>query len=578
VASESQDFRFGQPRQSERDAALYVPDLAGMAASNPSEMREVVERFCADRDAMLRFYDVPGSTLHLSRLDEFYEAWQVKLEEIPFASLGVAGRIDWLLLQGRLKYLRAMIERSRKNNSEVADILPISQDLANLQESRREFFKLDPKVTALVLCGMQQKLAAVKEQLSLAPDSVRKSLALRALNKLGELEKILNDWFGFYDGYDPLFGWWNRAPHSLLLSAIADYRRFLRETVLGVKAGEDEPIVGDPIGRDGLAIDLAHDMIPYTPQELINIAEKELTWCLNEWKLVAKETGCGEDWKKALGHIMSDHVLPGEQPELIARQAYEAIHFVAQRDLLTVPPLAIDIWRMGMMTPAAQKVSPFFLGGEQIKVSFPTDSMEHLQKLDSLRANNMHLARATVHHELIPGHHLQGFARERYNPHRKAFNTPFWVEGWALWWEFLLWDLGFPKTPENRGGMLFWRTHRAARVIFSLNFHLGHWTPAQCIEFLVDTVGHDRHTATGEVRRSFNGNYPPLYQAAYMIGAIQFRALHAELVATGRMSIKDFHDRIIIGNQMPVEMVRANLCGTLLPKDHRSGWKFAEKD
>ncbi|MCL4866170.1 MAG: DUF885 family protein, partial [Gemmatimonadales bacterium] len=143
---------------------------------------------------------------------------------------------------------------------------------------------------------------------------------------------------------------------------------------------------------------------------------------------------------------------------------------------------------------------------------------------------NIHFSRATVHHELIPGHHLQGYMTARYNPHRRAFSTPFWTEGWALWWEMLLWDQGFPRGPEDRVGMLFWRMHRAARIIFSLKFHLGEWTPQQSIDFLVDRVGHERANATAEVRRSFLGTYSPLYQVAYMMGGLQFRALHEELV------------------------------------------------
>ena len=170
------------------------------------------------------------------------------------------------------------------------------------------------------------------------------------------------------------------------------------------------------------------------------------------------------------------------------------------------------------------------LGGEVIRVSFPTDEMAHDDKLMSLRANNIHFSRATVHHELIPGHHLQGFMTRRYQPHRRAFGTPFWTEGWALYWEMRLWDLGFPATPEDRMGMLFWRKHRAARIIFSLKFHLGEMSPDEAIDFLVDGVGHERASATAEVRRSFNGSYSPLYQAAYMIGGLQIRALHAELV------------------------------------------------
>ena len=72
--------------------------------------------------------------------------------------------------------------------------------------------------------------------------------------------------------------------------------------------------------------------------------------------------------------------------------------------------------------------------------------------------------------------------------------------------------------------------HRCARIVFSLNFHLGRWTPEQCIEYLMDRVGHDRFTAEGEVRRSFNGGYSPLYQAGYMLGALQIRSLMHEVV------------------------------------------------
>jgi len=76
------------------------------------------------------------------------------------------------------------------------------------------------------------------------------------------------------------------------------------------------------------------------------------------------------------------------------------------------------------------------------------------------------------------------------------------------------------------------------------------------------------------VRRSFNGDYSPLYQVGYMMGAIQIRALYADLVKTGRMPEKEFHDRILQGNAMPIELVRAALTGEKLPRDYRPAWKF----
>ncbi len=64
-------------------------------------------------------------------------------------------------------------------------------------------------------------------------------------------------------------------------------------------------------------------------------------------------------------------------------------------------------------------------------------------------------------------------------------------------------------------------------------------TADEAIDFLVDGVGHERSSATAEVRRSFNGSYPPLYQAAYMIGGLQLLALHDEVVGAGRMTERE---------------------------------------
>jgi len=191
-----------------------------------------------------------------------------------------------------------------------------------------------------------------------------------------------------------------------------------------------------------------------------------------------------------------------------------------------------------------------------------------------MRGNNIHFSRATVHHELIPGHHLQGFMTARYKPYRSLFSTPFWGEGWALYWELLLWDMNFARSPEDRIGMLFWRMHRGARIVFSLGFHLGQMTPQECIDLLVKRVGHEPENATAEVRRSFAGNYGPLYQAAYLLGGLQFYALHKELVGPGKLSNRAFHDAVLKENRIPVAMVRALLTKQKLTRDYAADWKF----
>jgi Bacterial protein of unknown function (DUF885) len=284
----------------------------------------------------------------------------------------------------------------------------------------------------------------------------------------------------------------------------------------------------------------------------------------------------GADWKAALERVKEAHVAPGAQPALILELAREAWDYVEREQLVSVPPLAREVWRVNMLSPEAQRRSPFFLGGESILVAYPTDAMSHEEKLMSMRGNNRHFARATVHHEVIPGHHLQGFMTDRHFAYRWPFGTAFWTEGWALWWEMLLWERGFVSTPEDRVGALFWRMHRCARIQFSLGFHLGEMSPEECIDFLVERVGHERENAEAEVRRSFEGGYGPLYQLAYMIGALQFRALYAELVRSGQMTPRAFHDAVLTGGNLPIELVRARLTGQALTSATRTSWRFQE--
>ena len=573
--SAAEDLRHGQPSQPQRPASLYVPDLSALSQPQSSELRELVEYYRTDRNDLLQFYSVPGSALRLSRLRELIQAWQAKLDALPYEKLGTEGRIDWHLMRLQLRYELGLADREDKRRNEMASFMGFADDIAGLQETRRQFVPVDAPAAAATLARITKSIEASRKGLEGDSPKPGRIVAYRAASRLAELGKSLKNWFEFYDTYDPGFGWWTREPYKKTAVALEDYAKFLREKVVGAKPGEDEPIIGDPIGAEGLKLDLEHEMMPYNPDELIAVAEKEFAWCEAEWKKVAREMGLGDDWKAALEQAKHDFVAPGDQPALIAGMAYEAVDFVTKRDLVTVPPLAIDDWTMTMMSPERQKTNPFFLGGDRIIVSFPADTMDQAAKLDSLRANNRHFCHATVFHELIPGHHLQGWYAERVNSHRDLYYTPFYVEGWALWWEFHLWDLGFHQTPGDRAGALFWRTHRCARIIFSLNFHLGKWTPQQCIDFLVERVGHDRHTATGEVRRSFNGDYSPLYQVGYMMGAIQLRTLYADLVTSGQMREKAFHDGILQGGIMPIEMVRAHLLGLKLPRDYVSSWKFA---
>ncbi len=558
-------------------------------------MPAILQRYEADLASLTHVYPLPNDPAKSTRLKLYYREWQDALLKLDFDGMIQDDKIDYLLFKNHLSYQVRRLDTQSKELEEQKPLIPFADKILELANLREKGAAINPSKMAAEITSLAKRIADIHKAVeaglannpppatgkandsnAMTPVKTTKKIAYRAEKSVRSLQRLMRDWYSFYNGYDPLFTWWMETPFKSVEQELQKYSAFLHEKAVGAAPGDDNVIIGDPIGSEALLNDLAYEMIPYKPEELIALANKEYAWCEIEMKRASREMGFGDDWKKALEKVKTDHVEPGNQVRVIRDLAEEATQFVEKHDLVTVPELARNGWRVEMMSPEAQQVNPFFLGGENIIVSFPTNSMTQEQKQMSLRGNNIHFARATVFHELIPGHHLQSYAEERFHPYRRLFNTPFWVEGWALHWEMLFWDMGFPKTPENRVGMLFWRMHRCARIIFSLNFHLGKMTPQECIDFLVDKVGHERANAEAEVRRSLNGSYPPLYQAAYMLGALQIRQLHKDLTDSGKMTNRAFHDAVLHENSIPIEMIRADLTNQKLTRDFESSWKFYE--
>jgi uncharacterized protein (DUF885 family) len=619
VATIATGSRFSTTAQRQSSAAK-----PSTADDSISEMRPIIEYYVVDRGSLQRSYPVASSPARRERFRKFYGDALERIRQLNFDAMSQAGKVDYVLFRNHLERELRQLDIEEKQLADLGPLAPFAPAIVSLEEARRRMEPIDSAKTAAILndvkkqieetrraveAGLRPERGAETRSETVAPIRVKKTVAFRAVGALTNLRNNLRNWYTFYNGYDPIFTWWNEQPYRALDDTLAGYVSFLSERVVGLRAegssaettsgrgtggggvqgraqaqpsrvqvtpraGDTSDIVGDPIGRDALISELQFEMVPYTPEELIAFAEKEMAWCENEMKKASRELGYGDDWKKALDHVKNLYVEPGKQPQMIRDLALEAIKYMEDNDLITVPQLAKDTWRMEMMTPERQLVSPFFLGGEVIQVSYPTNTMSHEQKMMSMRGNNPHFSRATVHHELIPGHHLQGFMTARYKPYRGLFSTPFWGEGWALYWELLLWDMNFAKNPENKIGMLFWHMHRCARIVFSLSFHLEKMTPQECIDYLVNRVGHERDNATAEVRRSFDGSYGPLYQIAYLLGGRQFYALHRELVDSKKMKDRAFHDWILQENRIPVEMVRAILTNQKLTRDFKTSWRF----
>ncbi|MBE7174178.1 MAG: DUF885 family protein [Williamsia sp.] len=554
------------------------------------EMPNLMQNYNADYAALQRFYtatsgngfgggfrggrsgNLAASPERSNRLQSLYKEYLGKLQAINFKNLTQECKVDYILFKRDLNQSLELTLNEAKEYDKIKQWFPFADKIYDWEKKRRRGIQLDAEQVGKDLFDMTEQIktlqAKLRDEKGLSPESVWEAGAVADY-----LKTALTYVYEFYNGYDPMFSWWVPKSYQGLSEALTAYSTQLKAKNNNITAPDKSGIVGKPAGREELIRQLQYEMIPYTPEDLIDIANKEFAWCDAEMLKASKEMGFGDNWKAALEKVKNTYVPAGKQPEMILDLFNQSVDFLKKHDLITIPPLAEEVWGMRMMSPEQQLTSPFFLGGNDIIISYPTNAMDEDDRLMSMRGNNPHFSRATVHHELIAGHNLQQFMNSRYRTYRN-YSTPFWTEGWSLYWELLLWDMNFPRGPEDRIGMLFWHMHRCARIIFSLNYHMGKWTPQQCIDFLVDRVGHERANAEGEVRRSFTGNYPPLYQLAYLTGGRQFYALHKELVESKKMTNRQFHDAIMHLNAMPVEMVRAILTNQPLTPDFKTGWKF----
>ncbi|WP_458117145.1 DUF885 domain-containing protein [Arthrobacter sp. D2-10] len=179
----------------------------------------------------------------------------------------------------------------------------------------------------------------------------------------------------------------------------------------------------------------------------------------------------------------------------------------------------------------------------------------------------------TVYHEGVPGHHLQiataTFQRGLLNSWRR---NAVWVsghgEGWALYAERLMEDLGYLSDPGDRLGMLDAQRMRAARVVFDIGVHLeleiperwgsGTWTPDKGYEFLKKNIA----ISEGQLNFEFNRYLGwPGQAPAYKIGQRLWEQIRDEMKQRegDSFNLRDFHTRALNLGSVGLDTLRRAL-------------------
>ena len=390
-------------------------------------LQEIMLQYRADEGSISRFYFVENSPERRERISTLVADYQQRLGKIDFSTLDVGARADYLLFSRDLKEENYQSKLEETEYNQIKSWIPFAEEIYAIEKSRRRGTVLDAQKLASQFTKISKQIPELSNRLK-EDISLTKPLAMRAEGAVKGLRTALKSVNEFYNGYDPLFTWWMPSPYAKLDSLLGNYAALFHNSGKGssTQKKDESGIVGNLIGRDELNRRLQLEMIPYTPEELVEIANKEFAWCDAEMLKASQEMGLGNDWKKALEILKNTAVPPAQQPAEMVKLYDQSLDFIAKNKLITLPAIATETWRMIMMTPERQKVNPFFTGGEEFSVSYPTNTMTQEQKIMSMRGNNPHFSRATVQHELFPGHALQEFMTDRYNTHRHIRN-PFWL-------------------------------------------------------------------------------------------------------------------------------------------------------
>jgi uncharacterized protein (DUF885 family) len=179
----------------------------------------------------------------------------------------------------------------------------------------------------------------------------------------------------------------------------------------------------------------------------------------------------------------------------------------------------------------------------------------------------------TVYHEGVPGHHLQigqaVYNRATLNTWRRQFGgTSGHIEGWALYAERLMDELGYLEDPADRLGMLDGQRMRAARVVLDIGVHLGKptldglgtWDADYALEFMRRNVNMSDGFIRFEVNRYLGW---PGQAPSYKIGQRIWEDIRAELQRRegAAFDLKSFHSRALALGGVRLDTLRS----TLLP-------------
>ncbi len=175
-----------------------------------------------------------------------------------------------------------------------------------------------------------------------------------------------------------------------------------------------------------------------------------------------------------------------------------------------------------------------------------------------------------AYHEGIPGHHLQISIQQRLTglpEFRLHVINNAYAEGWAVYAEALGKEIGFFQDPASDYGRLNLELMRAVRLVVDTGIHSEGWTREQAVAYFRESGAGDEPTIQAEIDRYIAW---PAQGLSYQVGKLKILDLRnrARQRLGSRFDIRAFHDEILSGGSLPLDMLESRVdswIGSQLP-------------
>jgi hypothetical protein len=276
---------------------------ANAQKANSFDAAQAITQYNSDVADLSRVYIFKNSPEYYDRFKKYYNDKLSGLNAVNFDNLTVSDKVDFLLLKRNIS--KALLDLSTSENiyRQVSEQVSFAESIIDLQRKRRRGDYLDGEATANILVSVKQKILKTNQNLN--QQSFSKEQVEKLTDIVHELRAGLQNTFDFYNGYDPQFTWWTKKSFTEVDSLLQGFAKNVKAHAAKESLVKDDGsgIIGNPIGSKALKDLLAYEMIPYSAEELVDIANKEFAWCDAEMLKASQAMGFGNDWKKALEKV-----------------------------------------------------------------------------------------------------------------------------------------------------------------------------------------------------------------------------------------------------------------------------------